>query len=127
MTGPGNGGAGRSPVPGRGRGTGHDRGVSTAPATVEELRAVGVAAGLDAVGIARAEPFESTRHTIERRKAAGLDAGMAFTYKNPARSTSPQLLLRQARSIVVGARTYHRDEPRAPAPDRKSTRLNSSH
>jgi epoxyqueuosine reductase len=80
------------------------------------LRAVGTAAGLDAVGVARAEPFESTRRDLERRKAAGLDAGMAFTYKNPARSTAPQALLRNARSIVVGARSYHRHEPAAPVP-----------
>jgi epoxyqueuosine reductase len=83
--------------------------------TVEELRVVGTAAGLDAVGVARAEPFESTRRDLERRKAAGLDGGMAFTYKNPARSTSPQALLRNARSIVVGARSYHRAEPAPPA------------
>jgi len=112
----------RTVPPGRSHGTDrgraerarHHGGVHHGRPTVEELRVVGTAAGLDAVGVARAEPFESTRRDLERRKAAGLDGGMAFTYKNPARSTSPQTLLRNARSIVVGARSYHRAEPASP-------------
>ncbi|MEZ5261297.1 MAG: tRNA epoxyqueuosine(34) reductase QueG [Acidimicrobiales bacterium] len=80
----------------------------------EALRAVGRRAGLDAVGFARAEPFDGTRRHLEARRDAGLHAGMAFTYKNPERSTSPQLLLRNARSLVVGARSYLRTAPAAP-------------
>ena len=81
----------------------------------EELRALGLAAGLDAVGVAPADRFESTRHDLETRRAAGLHGGMAFTYRNPARSTDPSVALEGARALVVGARGYHRDEP-APAP-----------
>lgn len=83
--------------------------------TVEELRGVGIAAGLDAVGVARAEPFVSTRADLEARRHAGLTADMAFTFKNPERSTSPQLLLRNAASLVVGARSYHRRSPAPPS------------
>lgn len=75
-------------------------------ATVEELRAVGRAAGLVAVGVTGVEPFIEARHALEERKAAGLHAGMSFTYKNPARSTEPARLLRDARSLVVGALPY---------------------
>jgi epoxyqueuosine reductase len=72
----------------------------------EELKAIGRAEGLDAVGVAPAEPFERARQALEERKAAGLHAGMAFTYRNPARSTDPEGLVRGARAIVVGARRY---------------------
>ena len=56
--------------------------------------------------VATAEPFEEVRATLEERKAAGLHGGMAFTYRNPARSTDPSLALPGARTLVVGARSY---------------------
>lgn len=73
---------------------------------IDALEAVGRAAGLDAVGVAAAEPFVGTRDDLERRKAAGLAAGMQFTYRNPARSTEPERALPGARALVVGARSY---------------------
>lgn len=76
------------------------------PVDVDELTKLGVAAGLDAVGVTVAERFESTRRDLEDRKAAGLHAGMAFTYRNPARSTDPGASLEGARAVVVGARAY---------------------
>jgi epoxyqueuosine reductase len=81
-----------------------------------ELRRIGLASGLDAVGIAPASPFVETRRHLEERRAAGLHGGMAFTYRNPARSTDPDRILDGARSLVVGARRYpsHRVPP-APA------------
>ena len=36
---------------------------------------------------------------------------MQFTYKNPNRSTEPGGLVRNARSVVVGARSYLEDDP----------------
>ena len=42
---------------------------------------------------------------------------MAFTYRNPERSTDPHRVLPSARSIIVGARSYLADaEPSAPTP-----------
>lgn len=79
---------------------------------VEELRVVGREAGLDAVGVAPADPFTSTRADLESRRAAGLHGGMQFTYRRPERSTDPSRTLATARSLVVGARSYRR-EPRA--------------
>ena len=72
------------------------------------LERVGRDAGLDAVGVASAEPFVETRNTLEQRKAEGLHAGMQFTYRNPARSTDPGQALPGARALVVGARSYAR-------------------
>ncbi len=76
-----------------------------------ELRDVGLEAGLDALGFADAVPFLDARSVIEERKAAGLHAGMQFTYRNPARSTDPSRALAGARSLVVGARRYVRQFP----------------
>ncbi len=77
--------------------------------SVERLRSVGLAHGLDAVGAAPAGVFESTRAILHERKAAGLHGGMQFTYRNPDRSTEPARALPGARSLVVGARSYLRD------------------
>ncbi len=71
-----------------------------------QLRAIGLAAGLVAVGVTGVEPFDEVRATIEQRKDAGLHAGMQFTYRNPERSTRPERLLPGARSLVVGAFPY---------------------
>lgn len=80
-------------------------------ALVEELRRVGLAAGLTAIGIAPATPFDRTRSDLEERKAAGLHAGMQFTYRNPARSTDPASALEGAQALVVGAYSYRRAPP----------------
>jgi epoxyqueuosine reductase len=83
-----------------------------------ELVDLGHAHGLAAVGVARAEPFESTRRDLEQRRAAGLHGGMSFTYRSPDRSADPTRALPGARSLVVGARAYLRTVPaasRAPA------------
>jgi epoxyqueuosine reductase len=89
-------------------------GVPVAP-TLDDVRARGLAAGLDAVGVASAEPFEGTRRDLEERRAAGLHGGMHFTYGDPARSTDPARSVPGARSIVVGARRYRRADPPPPA------------
>jgi epoxyqueuosine reductase len=89
---------------------------------LDELRDAVLAAardaGLDAVAVAGAEPFTGTRATLEQRKAAGLHGGMAFTYRNPARSTDPARTVPGARALVVGALSYLRAEPRREGPPR---------
>ena len=79
-----------------------------------EICALGVAAGLDRVGVASAAPFRDTRDVLETRKAAGLAASMEFTYRNPTRSTEPDRVLRGAAALVVGARRYDREVPAPP-------------
>ncbi len=70
----------------------------------EQALAVGSAAGLDAVGVAGAHPFDDVRSEIERRRDEGLHGGMQFTFRNPGRSTDPGRILAGARALVVGAR-----------------------
>ncbi|MEQ1788125.1 MAG: tRNA epoxyqueuosine(34) reductase QueG [Acidimicrobiales bacterium] len=83
---------------------------ATVPDT-EALRTAGLGAGLDVVEVASAEPFLDVRRTLEERKAAGLHAGMAFTYRQPTRSTDPEMALPSARALVVGARGYLVEQP----------------
>jgi epoxyqueuosine reductase len=83
----------------------------TAPVDAGELKALGRASGLDAVGVTGAEPFEETRRLLHARRTAGLHGGMQFTYRNPERSTDPRRALAGAQSIVVGARRYPPSRP----------------
>ena len=76
-----------------------------------EILALAHRSGIEVVGFAAAHPFAEARGEIERRKAAGLHGGMAFTYRNPARSTDPSRAVAGARSLVVGARSYRGAEP----------------
>ena len=71
-----------------------------------EIRHAATSAGLDAVGVTDTAPFTQSRRAIDERKAAGLHAGMWFTYGRPERSTTPANILTGARSIVVCARNY---------------------
>ena len=66
--------------------------------------------GLDAVGVTRAEAYETTeRHIVERRRR-GLFAGMKFTMAHPERSCHPETLLPGAASVVSAALCYWRPE-----------------
>ncbi len=83
-------------------------------ALLRQVRAAALDAGLDAVGVTGTESFDAVRRSLEHRKAAGQHAGMSFTFRNPRRSTEPARLLRNARSIVVGARHYLENPPPRP-------------
>jgi len=96
------------------------------PALVAQLRQRGRDAGLAAVGIAPAVPMAEARLALEERKAAGLDGGMQFTYRNPDRSTDPARVLAGARSLVVGAWGYRRRDP-VGEPRRRRSRLPAGH
>lgn len=90
--------------------------------TPTELRAIGLAAGLTAVGFTHAEPFHEARVTIEANKERGLHGGMQFTYRNPERSTTPTRILDRAQSLIVGAWPY--TAPADGEPDARDPRPN---
>jgi len=73
---------------------------------LDELRSLGLAAGLAALGVTSVEPFDRTRADLLERRGLGLHGGMQFTYRDPERSTDPGRLLSGARSLVVGALAY---------------------
>ena len=70
--------------------------------------------GIDACGVARAEPYAATERAIVERRSRGLFADMRFTMAQPHRSCHPETLLRNARSVVAAARAYARPEPAKP-------------
>jgi epoxyqueuosine reductase len=71
--------------------------------------------GLDAVGIARAEPYAGTERHIRERRARGLFGRLRFTTARPEVSCHPERLLPGARTVVSAALCYYAPEPGRPA------------
>ena len=91
----------------------------------ERTRRLLAAAGeldIAACGVCAAAPYAETERLIGERRAAGLFADMGFTIRRPDRSCHPETLLRDARSVVVAARSYARPQPAKPA-DRPRGRM----
>jgi epoxyqueuosine reductase len=83
----------------------------------EELQQVAAELGLDLVGAAPAEPYESTERAIRERRARGLFADMRFTTARPEVSCHPELLFDGARTVVSAALCYYAPAAAAaPAP-----------
>lgn len=84
---------------------------------LDRLVEVGEEAGLVALGTTSVGSWTATRARLEEHRDAGRGGGMAFTLRNPARSTEAQRLLRYGRTIVVGAWSYAQhvaDPPEGP-------------
>ena len=73
---------------------------------LSSLLALAEQSGLDAVGVASAEPFADAQAALEERRARGLASSMQFTYRNPKRSCDPSATLPGAKSLIVGALKY---------------------
>ena len=73
---------------------------------LSSLLALAEQSGLDAVGVASAEPFADAQVALEERRARGLASSMQFTYRNPKRSCDPSVALPGAKSLIVGALRY---------------------
>ncbi len=76
--------------------------------STSELSEAGIKHGLDSIGFAKAEVFTSTKEYLIERKQEGLHGGMQFTYRNPERSTDPSKTLKDAQTLIVGAKSYWR-------------------
>jgi epoxyqueuosine reductase len=74
--------------------------------SLDELRAIASEHEIHHLGVAPATVLGRARQALHERRDAGLAAGMAFTYRNPDRSTDPSRAVAGARSIIVGARSY---------------------
>jgi epoxyqueuosine reductase len=78
-----------------------------------ELAQVAAELGLDVVGAAPAEPYETTEQDIRDRRARGLFADMRFTMARPEVSCHPEALVPGARTVISTALCYwvEGDEP----------------
>lgn len=83
-------------------------------ANTDELRRLGLDAGLVAVGVTPVVGWGANRRRIESQRHDGRHGEMAFTYRSPARSTEPGRILPGARSVVVGAWRYLADDSSEP-------------
>ncbi len=70
--------------------------------------------GLDAVGVAPAEPYERAERAIRERRARGLFGRLRFTIARPEVSCHPERLVDGARSVVSAALCYYAPEPERP-------------
>jgi len=68
-------------------------------------------AGADRVGVTSAEPLTRAKSALEQRVQTGMSDTMQFTFRNPARSTTPSASVDGARSIIVAARSYYSETP----------------
>ncbi len=84
--------------------------------TTAELTRRATELGLDAIGVARAEPYLDTEAHMRERRARGLFGRLRFTTARPEVSCHPELLVAGARSVVSAALCYYAPEPEA-APD----------
>ena len=91
-----------------------DADLATLATLAASVVTAGLQAGLVACGVASAGPLLDTRAVLEERKAAGLSSTMAFTYRNPERSTDPSRIVPGAAAVVVGAWPYATEAPPAP-------------
>jgi epoxyqueuosine reductase len=76
-----------------------------------QLHEVGLNAGLDVLGVAPAGVMHRALQQLHDREERGLVNGMKFTYLRPERSTNPSLLVEEARTVIVGMRSYAFDAP----------------
>jgi epoxyqueuosine reductase len=79
-----------------------------------ELSRLAHAFGLDAVGAAAVEAYESTERDIRERRERGLFADMQFTMARPEVSCHPETLLPAARTVVSAALCYYAPTPEQP-------------
>jgi epoxyqueuosine reductase len=76
----------------------------------QQLHTLGLNSGLDALGVARAEVLTRAFNQITDRIERDLVNSMKFTFLRPERSTNPTALVQDARSVIVGARSYAFDD-----------------
>jgi epoxyqueuosine reductase len=84
-------------------------------ATTDDVCRWGEELGIDAIGVAAADPYVDTERHIRERRARGLFADMRFTMAHPEESCHPEALLPGARTVVSAALCYYASEPERPS------------
>lgn len=81
----------------------------------KKLRTVAINSGADLFEITSAEPFVEIEKIIEERKSKGLNADMQFTYRNPKRSTHPEMTMPDCKTLVCIAVSYEQKQAEQPS------------
>ena len=79
--------------------------------TGAELERLAEELGIDAVGVAAAEPYADTEEHIRDRRSRGLFADLRFTMAQPEVSCHPETLVPGARTVVSAALCYYAPGP----------------
>ena len=81
---------------------------------IEAIRAELAAVGITHVGVAPATHMGRARQALENRKRAGYSDTMSFTWRNPDRSTTPEMSVDGAQSLIVAALPYRAEDTDPP-------------
>jgi epoxyqueuosine reductase len=90
--------------------------------TAAELERLAEELGIDAIGAARAGPYEETEEHIRDRRSRGLFADLRFTMAQPEVSCHPESLLPGARTVVSAALCYYAPGPEPQAGEGRLSR-----
>jgi epoxyqueuosine reductase len=82
--------------------------------TIEAITAELATAGITHVGVAPATHMGRARQELENRKVSGYSDTMAFTWRNPDRSTTPEMSVKNAQSLIVAALPYLSEDANIP-------------
>jgi epoxyqueuosine reductase len=74
--------------------------------TSDEIRALALEAGAAGCGVTDMAGFDEVAADLHQRAADGLNAGMAFTYRDPAVATDPTATFPWAQRLVAVAWPY---------------------
>src|SRR5690625_4101095 len=81
--------------------------------------------GIDKIGFTSADPFVELKERLREQESLNYASG--FEKGTNEERTEPEVLLKEAKSIISIALAYPSRIEDPPKRDRKSTRLNSSH
>jgi epoxyqueuosine reductase len=82
--------------------------------TIEAITADLAAAGITHVGVAPATHMHRARQALDDRQRSGHADTMSFTWRNPDRSTTPEMSVKGATSLIVAALPYLAEDTDAP-------------
>ena len=82
--------------------------------TIDEITTELATFGITHVGVAPATTMIRARQALDDRQQSGYSDTMSFTWRNPERSTTPEMSVDGAQSIIVAALPYLSEDSEGP-------------
>jgi len=82
--------------------------------TIDEIKTELATFGITHVGVAPASTMIRARQALDDRKQSGYSDTMSFTWRNPERSTTPEMSVEGAQSVIVAALPYLSEDTEGP-------------